>query len=101
MVGGTMGTLSTSAPLGSNCPGGQTCFLYTYTMTLSNGINAQIMWDTSQTCTPCTTANVNLGSSGIPGTYLTYLTTLGGSAKTSIVSHTVPVGILPILAQAQ
>ena len=104
MLGSTMGTLTTSAPLGSNCPVGQTCFLYTYTLTLNTGggpVNAAIMWDNSQTCTPCTTANVNLGSVGIPGSYLTYLTTLGGATKSPIVSHTVPVGIQPILVQAQ
>jgi hypothetical protein len=96
MVGSTMGTLTTSSPQGSSCPAGETCFTYTYTMTLPNSVAAAIIWDTSQTCTPCTTANQTVNSS-----YLSYLTTLGGITKTSIVSHQVPVGIQPILVQAQ
>jgi hypothetical protein len=102
MDGAVMGTLSTSSPLGSNCPGGTTCFTYTYTLTLPptptfpSGVPAAIMWDTSETCTPCTTNAQTVSSS-----YLSYLTTQGGSAKTSIISHSVPVGIQPILVQAQ
>jgi hypothetical protein len=67
----------------------------------SGTVLAAIMWDTSQTCSPCTTPNYNLGSTGVPGTYTSYLTLLGGSTKTSIVSHTFPLGIIPVLVQAQ
>lgn len=99
MVGNTMGTITTSAPLGSACPAGVTCFTYTYTTTLNTPggpVAAAWMWDTSETCTPCTTHNHTVSNA-----YLTYLTTLGGATKTSIVSNTVPVGIQPILVQAQ
>jgi len=70
--------------------------VWTCTMTLPNGVAAAAVWDTSQTCTPCTTANQTVGSQ-----YLSYQGLLTGNTKTSIVGNTVPVGIQPILLQVQ
>jgi len=65
-------------------------------MTLPNGVAAAAIWDTSQTCTPCSTTNQVVGSQ-----YLSYQGLLTGGTKTTIVGNTVPVGIQPILLQAQ
>jgi hypothetical protein len=70
--------------------------VWTCTLTLSNGVAAAAIWDTSQTCTPSTTTNQTVGSS-----YLSYLGLLTGTTKTTIVGNTVPVGIQPIFVQAQ
>jgi hypothetical protein len=84
MVGSTFGSCSANGTV------------WTCTMTLSNGVAAAAIWDTSQTCTPCTTLNQTVGNS-----YLSYLGLLTGGTSTAIVNHTVPVGIQPILVQAQ
>jgi uncharacterized protein YjdB len=70
--------------------------VWTCTLTLANGVAAAAIWDTSQTCTPCTTMNQTVSSS-----YLSYLGLLTGATKATIVGNTVPVGIQPILVQAQ
>jgi hypothetical protein len=84
MVGSTFGGCSADGTV------------WTCTLTLSNGVAAAAIWDTSQTCTPCTTVNQTVGNS-----YLSYLGLLTGATKTTIIGHTVPVGIQPILVQAQ
>ena len=84
MVGSTFGACSADGTV------------WTCTLTLSNGVAAAAIWDTSQTCTPCTTTNQTVG-----GSYLSYLGILTGAKKTTIVGNTVPVGIQPILVQAQ
>jgi uncharacterized protein YjdB len=83
MVGSTFGSCTVNGTV------------YTCTMTLANGVAAAAIWDSSQTCTPCTTANQTVGSE-----YLSYLT-LASGPETAIVGNTVPVGIQPILVQAQ
>ncbi|MGA8212195.1 MAG: Ig-like domain-containing protein [Candidatus Sulfotelmatobacter sp.] len=84
LVGSTFGSCSVSGTV------------WTCTMTLANGVAAAAVWDTSQSCTPCTTMDQTVGS-----TYLSYLGLLTGGTKTTIVGNTVPVGIQPILVQAQ
>jgi hypothetical protein len=84
LVGSTFGSCSVSGTV------------WTCTMTLANGVAAAAVWDTSQSCTPCTTLNQTVGSA-----YLSYLGLLTGGTKTPIVGNTVPVGIQPILVQAQ
>ena len=72
--------------------------LYTCATTLSNGVAAQIMWDSdpSMYCSAsgCPTLNQTVSSSNI-----TYRDLAGN--KSTIVNSTVPVGIKPILVQAQ
>jgi uncharacterized protein YjdB len=84
MVGSSFGSCSVNGTV------------WTCTLTLANGVAAAAIWDTSQTCTPCTTMNQTVG-----GSYLSYLGLLTGGTKTTIVNQTVPVGIQPILVQAQ
>jgi hypothetical protein len=66
--------------------------VWTCTMTLSNGVAAEAMWDTSQTCTPCTTGNV-----AVSNAWISYLDLTGTSH--TIVGDTVPVGIQPVLLE--
>jgi len=84
LVGSTFGSCSVSGTV------------WTCTMTLANGVAAAAVWDTSQSCTPCTTMDQTVGSA-----YLSYRGLLTGGTKTTIVGNTVPVGIQPILVQAQ
>jgi hypothetical protein len=93
LVGSTPGTLTHSGTV------------YTYTLTLAqtngtypSGIPAAMIWDTSQYCSAantCTFSTQTVGSS-----YLSYLD-LYGNAKVSITGHSMQVGIMPRLAQAQ
>jgi len=84
MVGSSFGSCSVNGTV------------WTCTLTLANGVAAAAIWDTSQTCTPCSTMNQT-----VSGSYLSYLGLLTGGTKTAIVNQTVPVGIQPILVQAQ
>jgi hypothetical protein len=72
--------------------------LYICTTTLANGVSAQVMWDIdpSMYCsgTACPTLNQTVSSS-----YLSYLDLAGN--KTTITGSVVPVGVKPILVQAQ
>lgn len=107
LVGATLGTCSTSAPGTANAGH----FTYTVTLTLNTPggpVAAAIIWDNSQTCTSggtsCSTTTQTVG-----GSYLSYIPllgpvsscTIGQTGCTTISSHTVPVGIQPILVQAQ
>jgi hypothetical protein len=84
LVGSTFGSCSASGTV------------WTCTVTLANGVAAAAVWDTSQSCTPCTALDQPVGSE-----YLSYLGLLTGATKTPIVGGSVPVGIQPILLQAQ
>jgi hypothetical protein len=72
--------------------------LYVCTTTLANGVAAQIMWDVdpSMYCsgTTCPTINQPVSSS-----YLSFLDLAGN--KTAIVGNAAPVGIKPVLVEAQ
>jgi hypothetical protein len=72
--------------------------IYVCTTTLANGVAAQIMWDSDPslycTGTACPTIN-----QPVPSSYLSYLDLAGN--KTPIANQTVPVGVKPILIQAQ
>ena len=69
--------------------------VWTCTLTQSSGSLAEIMWDTSQTCSngTCTTSQQS-----VPLAYLSYDDLTGASYS---ISGTVPVGIKPILLQTE
>ena len=73
--------------------------IWTCSLTLSNGVAAQAMWDTSQSCLstnspPCTSGNVT-----VSGAWLTYLDLTGTSH--AVLGNSVPVGIQPILLRQE
>ena len=81
-----------------NSDGTNPSSLYICTTTLANGVAAQVMWDISSSmyCSGsiCPTINQPVSSS-----YLSYVDLAGN--KTSISGQSVPVGVKPILVQAQ
>jgi hypothetical protein len=97
LVGSTGVSCSISNGAGTNS-------LYTCTLTLASTVPATIMWDNAELCTgtyntgtftwssvSCPTQNETVNSG-----YTTYYD-IYGDAGQSIVSHTVPIGIAPVL----
>ncbi len=72
--------------------------IWTCAMTGANGYQAEIIWDSSQTCTngTCTYSNQSVASTP----YTQYLD-LAGDPPITITNETVPVGLKPILLQNQ
>jgi len=68
---------------------------WTCTLTQSSGSQAEIIWDTSQTCSEgsCTTKQQS-----VPAMYTSYSDLTGASYS---ITGTVPVGIKPILLQTE
>jgi|HubBroStandDraft_4_1064222.scaffolds.fasta_scaffold00021_30 hypothetical protein len=88
MVGSVPGTCSVSGTV------------HTCTLTLPNSVAAAMIWDSVQYCygtpvTGCTFSTHTVGSS-----YLSYLD-LYGNPKVTITGHSMQIGIMPRLAQAQ
>jgi hypothetical protein len=77
-----------------NAPCASTGTIWTCTLSGSNGYQAEIIWDSSQTCSSgsCTTSNQTVSSS-----YVDYRDLAGNS--TSITNQSVPVGLKPILLE--
>jgi hypothetical protein len=82
MVGSTVPTCSV---------GGQNGTTWICTMTFSNNVPAEAIWDTSQTCTPCTYSTTTVSNA-----WSSYLD-LTGASPHQINGNTISVGIQPIL----
>lgn len=81
-----------------NSDGVHNSSLYICTTTLANGVAAEIMWDIDPSMY-CSASGCPTLNQSVSNTYFTYRDLAGN--KSSIVNSTVPVGIKPILVQAQ
>ena len=91
LVGSTVTGCTTSDPANAG-PGKYT---YWCSLVLSNGQQAQVVWDNSQTCSSGT---CNTRNQAVNPIYITYSDLLTG-APTSISGGAVPVGFQPVLLQ--